>query len=139
VNHHYNDIRSRIAEEPLWFDEHAVPRYNPFSPNETANIYGDESCLLLIECQACSHEFQVCLSRGSFMSDVPSLASLVESQQIHYGDPPNGGCCAAGPTMNSVPRRVLEFWRKSDDYLDWIRVPELEITVHAAWDTGDDA
>ena len=33
----------------------------------------------------------------------------------------------AGPTMNSVPRRVLEFWR--NDRFDWERVPELEIDI----------
>jgi hypothetical protein len=35
----YDDILSRIAEEPTWFDEHAVPRYCTFAPDQIANIY----------------------------------------------------------------------------------------------------
>ena len=43
----------------------------------------------------------------------------------HYGDPPNMGCCPAGPTMNCEDIKILEFWEMVD--MRWVRVPELEI------------
>ena len=42
--------------------------------------------------------------------DLPTLSERIRDMTIAYGDPPNIGCCPAGPTMNSVPRRVLEYW-----------------------------
>ena len=35
----YEDILSRIAEPPRWFDEQGVPRYCEFAPHRIANIY----------------------------------------------------------------------------------------------------
>jgi hypothetical protein len=65
MHHDYQDIRSRIAEEPKWFDEHAVPRFNNFEPSEIANIYAEECALVLIKCQNCDHEFKVAFSFGT--------------------------------------------------------------------------
>jgi len=42
---HYEDILSRIAEPPRWFDEQGVPRYCEFAPHCIANIYADECAL----------------------------------------------------------------------------------------------
>lgn len=131
----YKDIRSLIDFEPLWWDEHGCPRYCKFRPQETANIYADEAVLLLIECQYCGREFPVCLSRAASFAAIrgdsaASLAALIGSAEIHYGDPPNIGCCPAGPTMNSVPLRVLEYWRRHRATVTgWFRVEELEINV----------
>jgi hypothetical protein len=36
---HYEDILSRIAEPPRWFDEQGVPRYCEFAPHRIANIH----------------------------------------------------------------------------------------------------
>lgn len=155
MNNDYADIRDRILEEPLWFDEQAVPRYVPFAPRETANIYADECCLVLIECQGCAAEFKVAFSQtrmGCYRDarwhlliadkvaepdeetlkaamEEAKLAAHVAKGAIHYGDPPNVNCCGAGPTMNSVPRRVLEFWaqeRGERGFPEWTRKPELE-------------
>lgn len=158
MHHHYNDIRDRIATEPKWWDEHAVPRYCDFFPDETANIYAQEVVLLLIACQDCGHEFHVCMSSSPMdtaVSAYPSLvlrlgrkptdeeyheeieawtlASLVKCDKIHYGDPPNAcpPSCCAGATMNSVPLKVLQFWRR--DKLEWKRVPELERKIDCEW------
>lgn len=142
MNHDYADIISLIAEPPKWWDEHAVPRYCEFSPRVSANIYADEVVLLLIECQSCGTEFKVCMSDDQMSramrsygreKPAPSLTRLVQDGEIHYGDPPNAcpGECAAGSTMNSVPVRVLEFWRRS--MLEWERVPELERGVWPDW------
>ncbi len=147
----YDDIRSRIPESPRWWDENGVPRYVPFTPDETADIYAQECALVLIACQACGAEFLVAFSwprvgfvRGECKALTPLTLERVRS--LHYGDPPNVGCCPAGPTMNCDDLRVLEFWRKGGDefteeregmpgrvclpgYFDWRRVRELEISL----------
>lgn len=124
----YSDITIRLGE-PCWYDEQAVPRYCAFDPKWLADIYAREAVLLRIECQACGRAFDVAMSYAEFDSfkygkPIASLASRVADGTIHYGDPPNAECCAAGPTMNSEPRRVLEFWRY--EHGRWTRVPELE-------------
>lgn len=137
MNADYSDIRDRIPEPPLWFDEHAVPRYMAFAPDLAANIYATEIVLLEVTCQACERAFKVCLSwdltdqaRG-----VQALSTQIRAQEIDYGDPPNVGCCAAGPTMTSVPRRVLEFWKNARP--GWVREHELEVAIDCAWARED--
>ena len=134
MNHHFEDIRSRIAEEPQWWDEHAVPRYCPFAPNEVADIYAVEVALVRIECQACGTAFKVAFSWGRYVMGRNEDGTVwckthppIDPRTLHYGDPPNAGCCASGPTMNSEPQRVLEWWRR--DYCEWQRVPENEVAI----------
>ena len=143
MNHHYNDITKRIPEKPKWWDENAVPRYCKFAPNETADIYATEAALVLIECQSCGTPFHACLSDslGSRVVEMrdpeQDLAALIREQAIHYGDPPNTECCPAGPTMNSVPIRVVEFWRQTKR-VEWERDAALEIYVRPDWaDEGE--
>lgn len=132
MNHNYYDIRRRIATKPLWWDERAVPRYCRFSPRQIADIYADECCLLVIACQNCGRRFRVAMSRGlsQYARNVCKLSDLVKSNQVHYGDPPNVDCCASGPTMNSIPLRVMQFWRRGDT---WVRYPELERKIACDW------
>src|SRR5262249_15783593 len=59
MHHSYCDIRNRIGEEPTWWDENAVPRYQPFRPQECANIHAAEAALVLITCQDCGKEYRV--------------------------------------------------------------------------------
>ena len=135
VNHHYKDILSRIKEPPTWFDEHAVPRFGAFGPREVANIYAREVVLLGIECQSCGRGFRVAFSWSEtdrFLRQESSLAEQIKEKTIHYGDPPNVECCHGGPTMNSVPRIALEFWRMNDAY-EWERVRDLEVPVDPDW------
>lgn len=136
MNHNYADIRSRIPTPPLWFDENAVPRYSDFAPRELSNIYADEGALVEIACQSCQMRFKVAFSRST-MDDIRArmagfepkpLADLIKENTIHYGDPPNVGCCPAGPTMNSDPLHVLEYWQRGDDF-EWRRDPALEVDV----------
>lgn len=139
MRHHYDCIRSRIPEPPKWFDEEGAPRYDDFSPRDAANIYAREAVLLHVECQNCGHPFKVCMTTDAVAEALgrPVLSERVKDGSIHYGDPPNIGCCPSGPTMNSVPRRVLEFWRYAWNYPEsedgWGRVPALEIAIEPDW------
>lgn len=148
MNHNYDDIRSRIAEEPTWFDEHAVPRYGAFEPGNVADIYADEAILVEITCQGCGHKFAVAFSKGMLNRDDRPLSRCIAVKDVHYGDPPNIGCCASGPTMNSEPRRVLEYWfrhvpssvdaetgivRDVRAYMEWRRNPAFEVDVTPDW------
>ncbi|MFL4470856.1 hypothetical protein ACERZ8_13540 [Tateyamaria armeniaca] len=106
----------------MWFDEAAVPRFEPFSPQQTANIYAYEAVLVRIECQGCQHPFDVAFTSTAASKPLPKveradrsyplLRDYIRAGQLHYGDPPNIECCAAGASMNSVPRQVLEYWVK---------------------------
>lgn len=120
----YEDIRSRISEEPSWFDEHGVPRYGEFSTKALANIYWREAVLAEIRCQACHEKFLVSMSFAPFLSrQTSSLEQDVRSGSLHYGDPPSG-CCGAGASMNSEMVRVIQFWKR--DVIEEKRVSELE-------------
>jgi hypothetical protein len=123
----YRDIRERIPEPPKWFDECAVPRYCVFTPRQAANIYAREAVLFLIECQACGHQFRVCLTSRS-----GTVAEEIRQGTLHYGDPPNIECCPWGPSMNCIDLRVLEYWRRNER-LDWERDPSLEIELPRRW------
>lgn len=123
----YFDIIEKISEPPKWFDENAVPRYCAFSPQRVADIYAREAVLFMIECQACSHKFTVCLTgRGR------GLAEEISKGELHYGDPPNVECCRAGPSMNCVDLRVIEYWRRGA-HLNWERDQSLEIELPRQW------
>lgn len=122
----YTDITERIAEPPLWWDESGVPRYCDFAADRVANVYAREAVLFEIACQACGREFRVALSSGK----APSIADAIRSHELHYGDPPNVGCCVAGHTMNSVPLRVLQYWRRDQTTgFAWERDRSLEVAI----------
>ena len=116
-----------------------APLYGPFSPDLLPDIYAVQACLLLIRCQNCGTEFKVSMSFGRYDIRLKrarsSLKDRIISNEIHYGDPPNMHCCPAGPTMNSVPLRVLEFWMFGDRARasKWKRVPDLEREIKCDW------
>lgn len=123
----YDDITSRLGD-PLWWDENGVPRYEPFSPRHNANIYADECALVEIACQACGHCFMVGLSSGPLGSP---LHRRILDHAVHYGDPPNYGCCGSGPTMNSEPVKVVEYWRR-EHVGEWQRDGKFEVDLSRA-------
>lgn len=144
MNNSYMDIRSRIPAEPIWFDENAVPRYCEFSPEKVSDIYSDRVALVLISCQGCNHQFMVAFSsslgtrieflmRAGYVGkeienlDNDILWKDIQNRRLHYGDPPNINCCAAGPTMNCIDHRVLEAWQKEN--FKWVRKPEFEVPI----------
>jgi len=139
----YDDIISRIAEKPTWWDENGTPRYGAFAPDACPDIYASDVVLLEIGCQDCDRHFRVEMHYGPWqrMYGTMSLEAAVRDGVIHYGDPPSHGCEGAGDTMNSIPHRVLEFWRH--EAFDWKRVPELEVDCFPEWakdeERGDEA
>lgn len=146
MKHHYADIRDAIQRAPLWFDEHGVPRYARFEPRLVANIYASQVALVRIHCQNCGHPFDVAFSYMAHEHVLPGgasedLATRVRTKKIHYGDPPNIGCCPSGPTMNSDPQRVLEFWESGLTMTQpwWVRRSDLELDVRDEDATDGDA
>ncbi len=150
MKHHYSDITGRIAQPPMWYDEHGVPRYDAFEPRQTASIYAHEAALVEIACQSCETRFLVAFTASNVdeyrlvlahAKGEPyvhrTLADAIRDHSIHYGDPPNAGCCPAGPTMNSVPLRVVEYWRRDHNVFEWARDLSLEMAIICSWSDPD--
>jgi hypothetical protein len=133
---HYKDILSRIQDPPAWFDENAVPRFDPFSPDLIANIYADICVLVEIQCQNCRRTFKVSMSEGAMerFNRRGLIYAQIENKSLHYGDPPNINCCGSGPTMNCLDIRVLECWRRGEKSFVWDRQPDLEVALEDAED-----
>lgn len=133
MRNHYRDILARIPEPPIWFDDRGVPRYEPFAPVDLADIYADEAALAEVACQGCGRLFRVALT-NAFADRGFSLGDAIRLRQAGYGDPPNVGCCDAGPAMTSDLRSVLEYWsRESEIGFGWYRDPTLEGPVTEGW------
>ena len=101
VNARFDDITSRIEEEPQWWDSNGTPRYGKFKPDACPCIYSDTVVLLRISCQYCGEEFLVEMHR-IYIDDnfVP--------KKLHYGDPPAHGC--VGDTMNCNDIEVVKVY-----------------------------
>lgn len=133
MHNNYRDILDRIAEAPSWFDDAAVPRYEPFAPTDLANIYADEAALAEVSCQNCGRLFRVALT-GAFADRGFSLSDSIRLGRVSYGDPPNVGCCDAGPAMTSDMRSVLEYWARNREVdFGWRRDPMQEGPVPEGW------
>jgi len=136
----YSDIRSRIAEEPTWYDDNGVPRYGKFHPKNAPSIYANEVALVEIGCQGCDQTWLVSFTldsmdmvRAQLMGNEPmTLAHSIREGHLHYGDPPSHvETDHAGSTMNCIDWRVIEYWRRYDS--EWERDPSLEINL-PDWD-----
>ena len=146
----YEDILDRINENPTWYDENGTPRFGEFSPNQVPDIYSDEVVLYHINCQGCGKPFHVAESH-SVMDDMRSIGNYIchhmtdaeriekikevsealkieariKAKSLHYGDPPNTGCCS-GTTMNCMDIKVIGYWKKSENRMEWERVVEYD-------------
>ena len=96
-----------------------------FSPRSLGNIYVAEAALAEISCQGCGRRFQVALS-DAFVERRYGLNDAIRLRRADYGDPPNIGCCATGPTMTSVMHAILEYWCRDEVAQDWVRDPTFE-------------
>jgi len=130
----HNDYKDIIAladgEPPVWWDDNGVPRFCEFHPSQLPNIYADEAALVMIGCQACGQKFPVSfscdrISRLMASGSPPrSLKESILAGNIHYGDPPNTGCCAAGATMNCDDLFVIQYWSRPSH--EWERDASLD-------------
>jgi len=135
----YKDIRSKISEEPLWYDENGVPRYEQFTPRLSPDIYADEVILLEIACQSCRTRFFVEMSwcflvavirtnKGNSFSSCLDAWLLDRANTfcpLHYGDPPRHDC--VGDTMNCDDLQIVEFHKKVN--FEFERIKKYEISL----------
>lgn len=127
----YQDIIEAFDSSPKWFDEHGVPRNVPFHPQEVADVYAREVALVRVRCQGCGTVFLVAVS-WAVADGMDGIAKLSkEPKGIEYGDPPNVGCCSTGPTMTSVPIRIVQFWQRRRD--GWRRDATKEVDCEPEW------
>jgi hypothetical protein len=138
----YIDILDRLGN-PLWWDEHGVPRYEAFTPRLCSDIYADFAALLEIQCQECDRTFPVASSWNLVENALdrseknpPQDCKLPhdgDAGDFTYGDAPwhdsnpegKGQC--GGTTMTTFVVRILQFYKR--DVGDWIRLPEHEVYV----------
>ncbi|MGB9792813.1 MAG: hypothetical protein ACPLTR_09605 [Thermacetogeniaceae bacterium] len=132
----YSDILDRLGP-PLWWDEHGVPRYEPFDP------YLCEPCskavaLMEVECQMCGERFRVAVSANDlalfnwskYHPNEDYHPTPQDARLFAYGDSPRHGyygACLAGNTMSSIPIRILKFWEYNKQTFNWERKKEYEI------------
>jgi len=135
----YTDIKSRISEEPTWYDCHGVPRYGKFDPMNCPDIYATDIVLLEIACQDCRTRFLVemhwSIMHQVFDKHSESFTNVMRiwlknkdkeyGTPFHYGDPPLHGC--VGDTMNCFDLRIVEFWHK--ERFEWKRITEYEVEL----------
>lgn len=124
--HCYRDILERVPEPPTWFDDHGVPRFCEFAPDQLGNIHAREAALAEVSCQFCGRLFRVTLS-DAFARAPYSLGDDIRLARVRYGDPPNVGCCDVGASMGSIMHEVLEYWSRDIEIShEWRRDPMLE-------------
>jgi hypothetical protein len=134
--HDYQDITSRIADPPKWWDERGVPRYNDFNPRQIADVYSQEAALVEIACATCQRRLQVSVST---IDDDPlarcgtPLGDRIRKGDLSYGEPPAHGECSSGTWTPAVELRVLEYWIRGHNSGawggDWKRDSALEVSL----------
>ena len=112
MNREYRDLLALTPHKPSFFQEGGVPRWGAFTPGESNGVYASEVAIVEIACQGCDTRFHVLMESKRHEA---SLAQAIMEKSLHYGDPPNVGCCPAGPTMNSEPVSVVEYWRRNSE------------------------
>lgn len=135
MNRSYEDLLSLTQEPPSFFQKDGVPRWAAFQPGVSTDVYADEAVTLEISCQACDARFHVLMERRS-RNEAKTLADRILDGSIHYGDPPNVGCCLSGASMNTEPVRVLGYWAR--ETWEWKREPSLEIAFRRHEDSLTD-
>jgi len=121
MHDNYQDIRTRIEEEPTWYDENGCPRYGIFTPELCPNIYTNVVALLRIECQHCGESFDVQMSADMWSYN---RCNKLPAKEWHYGDPPQHRCL--GDTMNCEDMEVLQVWVRKWHEQGWNRESEFE-------------
>lgn len=152
----YNDLRSRISEEPKWYTREGYPRYCFFKPQETG-VYVQSALLVRIACQDCRQEFLVgegfdrynfdALITYNMLQKVSGIKTELTEEQIegsrldirkiarsyYFGDPPAHGC--VGDTMSCDELEIVEAWeRDTEKSFEWVSIPELIGKIQNSWE-----
>lgn len=136
MNRRYEDLMALTPEPPTFFQKDGVPRWEAFEPGRSTDVYSVEAVTMEISCQVCDARFHVLMERESH-GGKKTLAERILDGSIHYGDPPNTGCCDCGPSMNSEPVRILGHWSRTG--WEWTRDPSLEVSMRRLGDPMTDA
>lgn len=139
----YSDIRERLGE-PLWHDEHGVPRYAPFHPS-LLGVYDDRAALFEVMCQSCGRIFPCAAGTTRLWPIMAGKGTEEETLDatlrriIGWGDAPwhthEGGGQCAGTTMATTIAGIVSVWEKIDH--EWQQVEMTNSQVREI--LGDDS
>ena len=126
----YSDIRSRIAEEPTWYDGNGAPRYGTFNP-DMLGVYDTYALLAEIECQSCARVFLIGEGwpRYSLVGEPRFWTLEGLATGYHFGDPPFHGV-GEHPMCGGI----VEAWERLSGFPKWHRRPDIErIDIYPEW------
>ena len=134
MNRRYDDLLSMSDRKPSFFQAGGVPRWSDFRAGESTDKYAHDCAIVEIACQLCDMRFHVLMESTS--RDRKTIAEAIRGNALYYRDPPNVGCCDAGPSMTSLTIAVVEYWRREETFL-WRRDPSLEVAFRQIGDPWD--
>jgi hypothetical protein len=76
---HYDDVISRINENPTWYTTEGYPRYGEFEPG-SCSIYADFSVLMEIGCQSCGDRFFI----GRDYESMDRFETLIDMTKVEF-------------------------------------------------------
>lgn len=104
----YEDILSRIPENPIWWAG-AVPRYCPFEPH-LLSVYADEAALIRIECQPGDVFLNIGIHGPSIYYPLGIRHEFWARGIIDVGDPPVTGDSRIILSHGVIEKELLELW-----------------------------
>lgn len=129
----YKDLRTRLGK-PLWIDQHGVPRYDEFTPQDAAEIYNDFVLVMDVKCQSCGKMFKCVTSIAKHSlwlksTPVEPTTKNILSHLFGWGDAPwhtqhgdeddfNGQCAGTAMSTDYV---ASEFWVRGKSR-EWIQM-----------------
>lgn len=125
----YHDILSLSNQSPEWW-LNGVPRFIPFEPHNI-DIYADQAALILVKSQSDGRTYKVGVFTRSYNSKDKSLSQQIECYNsiTFLNQLPNDGKDIAGPTMTPLQIKVIEFWKRKDDVINWERQEQYEVEL----------
>ena len=149
----YLDIISKLGR-PEWWDGQGAPRYVEFHPDlcgvyDRYIAFMEIGCQSCDATFLVASEINIMEATSNF--ELPLIPVILEGEEkkiaevenkldkeggespwfqvgsFHYGDPPptfHKEYCMSGPTMNSVPIRIIEFWER--EKFEWVRNHKYE-------------
>jgi len=136
MNRQYDDLLALTDRKPSFFQMGGVPRWEDFQPGSSTGVSTVDCAIAEISCQLCDTRFHVLME--SSRSDKQTILEAIRAMTLAYRDPPNTGCCRAGPSMTSEMVRVLEYWERIETF-HWKRDPSAEVAFRRSQDPWTEA